>query len=74
MERHCGGDRDGGGLERPRRAPPLAGMVRPVFAVAGGVPLRKKIIGNPPSIATKTLRRGKNGRKNTISDGSRAVE
>jgi hypothetical protein len=52
----------------------MAGMVRPVFVVAGGVSLREKIIGNPPSIATKTLRRGKNGRKNTISDGSRAVE
>jgi len=34
----------------------------------------KKIIRNRISIATKTLRRGKNGRKNTISDGFRAVE
>jgi len=42
MERHRGGDRDGGGLERPCRAPPLAGMVRGVFVVAGGVSLRKK--------------------------------
>ena len=74
MERHGVGDREGGGLERPSRDPPLAGMVRPAFAVAWGMPLRKKIIGNPPSIATKTLRRGKNGRKNTVSDGARAVE
>jgi len=34
---------------------------------------KKKII-RKDSIATKTLRRGKNGRKNTISDGFRAVE
>ena len=42
MERHGVGDREGGGLERPSRDPPLAGMVRPAFAVAGGMSLRKK--------------------------------